>query len=143
MLEANVLVLLSDYEGLPIAMLEAMACGLVPVCLRIRSGVGQLIEHGRTGFFVDDRGNDFVSTIRTIALDTELWLRVSRAAREKILLEYSDELNASRWVDLLQQKSEQSPNAEESKRALLRGIGTLEFLSTTLSEHNEKIMDSR
>jgi len=140
MLEAHVLVLLSDYEGLPIAMLEAMACGLVPVSLHIRSGVGQLIEHGITGFLVADRGDNFVATIRHIAANPVQWSRISCAARQKIVAEYSDELNALRWAELLNARLEQSAPAESVKRTLLRGIRTLEFLNTTLSQKNVKTM---
>ena len=139
MLEADVLVLLSDYEGLPIALLEAMACGLVPVCLRIRSGVAQLVEQGHTGFLVDDRGDDFVSTIRTIAANPELRARVSRAARERIVAQYSDELNALRWVELLENRSRQSPPPDASQRALRRGIRSLEFLEKTVSQKNAEL----
>lgn len=141
MLEAQVLVLLSDYEGLPIAMLEAMACGVVPVSLRIRSGVGQLIEQGITGFLVADRGDDFVATIRHIAANPAQWSRISCAAREKIAAHYSDALNAGRWTELLNARSEQSAEPETVKRTLVRGIRTLEFLNTTLSQKNDKTVN--
>jgi glycosyltransferase involved in cell wall biosynthesis len=138
MLDASVLVLLSDYEGLPIALLEAMACGLIPVCLRIRSGVGQLIEQGKTGFLVDDRGDDFVATIRAIASDSELRSRVSRAARERIVAQYSDEVNGSRWAALLSDRSRTPPQPEASVRALLRGVRSLEFLDRTVAWNNAR-----
>jgi len=143
MLDAHVLVLLSDYEGLPIAMLEAMACGLVPVSLSIRSGVGQLIEHGITGFLVTDRGDDFVATIRRIAANPAQWSRISCAAREKIVAKYSDELNAHRWAELLSSRSAQSAQAEAVKRTMLRGISTLEFLNTTLSKNNDRAITEK
>jgi glycosyltransferase involved in cell wall biosynthesis len=143
MLDADVVVLLSDYEGLPIALLEAMACGLVPVCLRIRSGVGQLVEHGRTGFLVDDRGDDFVGTIRTIASNPELRSRISAAAREAIVGGYSDEANAMRWMELLRDRSGRSPQPDASKRALLRGIRSLEFLERAVASKNEATLASR
>jgi len=140
MLDASVLVLLSDYEGLPIALLEAMACGLVPVCLRIRSGVGQLIEQGKSGFLVDNRGDGFVSAIRSVAADAELRLRISRAARERIVAEYSVAANASRWTGLLNDRSRHFPRPEASRRALLRGVRSLEFLGKTVSRHNAKVV---
>jgi glycosyltransferase involved in cell wall biosynthesis len=138
MLEANVVVLLSDYEGLPIALLEAMACGLIPICLRIRSGVGQLIEQGKTGFLVDDRGDDFVATIRVLASDPELRSRVSAAARERVAAQYSEELNAFRWAELLRDRARQSSQPEASLRALLRGVRSLEFLERTVSKNNDR-----
>ena len=142
MLEADILVLLSDYEGLPIALLEAMACGLVPVCLRIRSGVGQLIEQGKSGFLVDDRGEDFVATIRALAIDPELRSRVAGAARETIVAQYSEELNARRWKDLLSDRSRQAPQPEATQRALLRGVGSLDFLERTVSQNNDRSVRS-
>jgi glycosyltransferase involved in cell wall biosynthesis len=142
MLEADVLVLLSDYEGLPIALLEAMACGLVPVCLRIRSGVGQLVEQGGTGFLVDDRGDQFVSTIRAIASNPDLRSRVSSAARAKIVAQYSDALNASRWLQLLRDRSGESPESVASQRALLRGIRSLEFLEKAVAQKNDARLTS-
>jgi colanic acid/amylovoran biosynthesis glycosyltransferase len=138
MLDASIIVLLSDYEGLPIALLEGMACGLIPVCLRIRSGVGQLIEQGKTGFLVDDRGDEFVATIRAIASNAALRTRVSSAARERIAAEYSNEANAERWTALLTDRSRQSPQSEASIRSLLHGIRSLEFLDKTVSRANAK-----
>jgi glycosyltransferase involved in cell wall biosynthesis len=143
MLEANILVLLSDYEGLPVALLEAMACGVVPVCLNIRSGVGQLIEQGKTGFLVEDRGDEFVSTISDIATDPKSWTRISRAAKKSIASQYSDELNAKRWLQLLRDSAADSSHSEASKESLLRGISTLDFLKVTVSEHNDKIMNAK
>ena len=45
----NVLVLLSDFEGVPGAVMDGMACGLVPVCLDIPGGlarIGHRSDHG-------------------------------------------------------------------------------------------------
>ncbi|MEI8121286.1 MAG: glycosyltransferase family 4 protein [bacterium] len=51
-LEADVFLLTSDFEGLPISLLEAMTCGAVPVAYRIRSGLGEAITDGHNGFLV-------------------------------------------------------------------------------------------
>lgn len=42
---------ISDFEGMSLAMLEAMACGVVPVTTDV-SGVSDLIEDGKNGFIV-------------------------------------------------------------------------------------------
>ncbi len=101
LLQCDVIVLLSDYEGLPIALMEAMACGCVPVCLRIRSGIPELVEDGVTGLLVNDRGDSFVAAIRRLREEPGLWERLSRAARAKIEAEYSSEFCAGQWADLL------------------------------------------
>jgi glycosyltransferase involved in cell wall biosynthesis len=43
-------VLPSQFEGMPLALLEAMGQGCVPFASAIESGVPQLIEHGKNGF---------------------------------------------------------------------------------------------
>ena len=101
LLQCDVIVLLSDYEGLPIALMEAMACGCVPVCLRIRSGIPELVEDGVTGLLVNDRGDSFVAAIRRLREEPSLWERLSRAARATIEAEYSSEFCAGQWADLL------------------------------------------
>ncbi|MEM3554788.1 MAG: glycosyltransferase family 4 protein [Candidatus Hadarchaeum sp.] len=101
LLAAHVLVLLSDYEGLPISLMEAMACGVVPVCLRVRSGIPELVEDGITGLLVDDRGDAFISAVRRLREDPYLWERLSRAARAKVEASYSNEVCAMHWGELL------------------------------------------
>jgi glycosyltransferase involved in cell wall biosynthesis len=109
MCEAHALVLLSDYEGLPIALLEGMACGLVPVCLRIRSGIPELVEDGVTGLLVDDRDDSFVAAIRRLREEPGLWERLSKAARARVEQEFSIQVVADRWLDLFQELLQQAP----------------------------------
>ncbi|MBY0587857.1 glycosyltransferase family 4 protein [bacterium] len=51
--EADLFLLTSAFEGLPVSLLEAMAHGCVPVVTRVESGVSQVIEPGRNGELVD------------------------------------------------------------------------------------------
>jgi glycosyltransferase involved in cell wall biosynthesis len=102
LLSADVIVLLSEYEGLPIALLEAMACGCVPVCLRGRSGIPELVTHEVTGLLVDDRDSDFVAAIRRLSEDIGLWSRLSIAARERAR-SFSADSSADAWASLFQQ----------------------------------------
>ena len=60
------LVLLSDYEGLPVSMLEGMAAGVVPICLDVRSGIREALEHGVNGLIVKDRADDFFSAVKAL-----------------------------------------------------------------------------
>ncbi|HAC62864.1 MAG TPA: glycosyl transferase family 1 [Cyanothece sp. UBA12306] len=108
LLQCHVIVLLSDYEGLPIALMEAMACGVVPVCLRIRSGIPELIEDGVTGLLVDDRGDKFVEAIRRLREDLTLWEKLSQGTRGKIEAEYSSEVGADLWAKFIQELHENS-----------------------------------
>jgi colanic acid/amylovoran biosynthesis glycosyltransferase len=96
------LVLLSDYEGLPVSVLEAMATGVVPICLDTRSGVGEAIEHGVNGLIVKDRGADFLAAVRGLQRDPAKWQQLSLAARDTAQRRYSIEESARQWVDLLE-----------------------------------------
>jgi colanic acid/amylovoran biosynthesis glycosyltransferase len=96
------LVLLSDYEGLPQSVLEAMATGVVPICLDTRSGIGEVIEHGVNGLIVKDRGADFCGTVRDLYSDPAKWRQLSLAARETVQQRYSVETCASQWINLLE-----------------------------------------
>ncbi|MCX7966569.1 MAG: glycosyltransferase, partial [Syntrophorhabdaceae bacterium] len=104
----HVFVLLSDYEGLPISLLEAMGCGLVPVCLKIRSGVTEIIKDNQNGLLVDNRHESFIDAIKRLKNEKGLWDRLSKAARETIEKEYSIDVCADKWADFLNELIEKS-----------------------------------
>lgn len=101
LLRSHALVLLSDYEGLPIAVMEAMSVGVVPICTVMRSGIGELVHQGQTGLLVSDRGGSFVSAVRALARDPAYWSKLSAAAHAKIRMGYSAESCGERWGELL------------------------------------------
>jgi colanic acid/amylovoran biosynthesis glycosyltransferase len=104
--ECDTIVLLSDYEGLPIALLEAMACGVVPVCLNMRSGIPELVKNGHTGLIVSDRGEDFMAAIYLLRDNDDLWQRLSTAARYLVAAEYSHKESSRRWASLIHSLAE-------------------------------------
>ncbi len=99
-LKHNIFVLLSDYEGLPIALLEAMACGLVPVCLSIRSGIPQVVINGKTGFLVNDRHDDFLEALMRLNNDKILWDELSKNSKKLIRDNYSGDVIIQQWIKL-------------------------------------------
>jgi len=80
--EADALVLTSDLEGLPIAVLEALAHGVVPVVSDIPC-CRELIRDGQNGFLVPvgDIGC-FVARLRELAQDRDRLARMRRQAWE-------------------------------------------------------------
>ena len=46
------ILLIPDFEALPLALLEAMATGILPVVRAIKSGISEVVHHESKGFFV-------------------------------------------------------------------------------------------
>lgn len=100
--QQDVFVLLSDYEGLSIALQEAMASGVVPVCLYERSGVAELIEDKVNGLIVKNRGTDFLQALETLEKDRGLLRRLSDNSRNTIVSRYAAPDQHARWHHLLE-----------------------------------------
>lgn len=107
----HVITLLSDYEGLPIALLEGMASGCVPVCRYMRSGIPQLIKQDATGFIVGEDPNDFVETIRRLNSNRALTQQVSENGTKLVQNNYTHTISVQKWMDLLLSKSSKKPPA--------------------------------
>jgi len=109
LLKHHVFVLLSDYEGMSISLMEAMGCGLVPICTKTRSGAMEIIRHNENGLLVDNREADFINAVKRLRYEKGLWSRLSKAARETVEREYSIETCAIRWADFLKKLIKKSP----------------------------------
>jgi glycosyltransferase involved in cell wall biosynthesis len=82
--EADVFLLPSHNEGLPVAMLEAMAWGL-PVIVSPVGGIPELVQQGQQGFLVE-AGNVAAITQAMLTLLThdQQRLRLGQAARQQV-----------------------------------------------------------
>jgi glycosyltransferase involved in cell wall biosynthesis len=81
---ADVVVMLSRYEGVPLTILEAQRFGCVVLSTRV-GAIDELIEHGRTGFlFANDLDipvlvGEMLHTLQELHLDRARLLAVARA----------------------------------------------------------------
>lgn len=101
MVKHDVFVLLSDFEGLPIALMEAMACGLVPLCKNIDSGIPELIHNNKNGLLVNDRGDEFVEALQRLHQDKNLCKELAKNARNTVLESYSSDYSVKQWDKFL------------------------------------------
>jgi colanic acid/amylovoran biosynthesis glycosyltransferase len=78
-----------DREGIPNALLEAMAHGL-PVVSTRHSGIPEAVTHGENGWLIDhsDPG-ELARAIRTLADSTEKRTRLGAAARQVVIDRFS------------------------------------------------------
>lgn len=96
----SIAVLPSRIEGMPNAVLEAMACGLACVATRI-SGSEDIIQHGINGLLVEPEDyQGLAAALQTLLLDPELARQFGKAARTHIERHYSIERVTAMYTDL-------------------------------------------
>ena len=66
---ADAFCLTSNYEGLPISLLEAISCGVVPICTNV-GGISDVIEDGVTGFLSNVDKASYVDAIERYTMET-------------------------------------------------------------------------
>ena len=97
---AHALLLLSDFEGTPTVVMEAMACGVVPIVTPLGGVAEEMVEPNVTGIIVRDRDDDFVRAVRGLASDKNRWRAMSSAARQAAAERWDSATIAARWIDL-------------------------------------------
>ena len=81
----DIFILTSDFEGLPVSLLEAMARGCIPVVSDIESGVPELVQNGVNGFRVPIGDiEQFAKTIAGLERDLERRREISLNAYRTI-----------------------------------------------------------
>lgn len=101
LVQHHVFILLSDYEGMSTSLMEAMACGLVPICTRTRSGSTEIIQHNQNGLLVENREEDFLNAVLRLKTEKGLWERLSKGARATIENKYAIDICADKWTNFL------------------------------------------
>jgi len=105
----DILLLFSRSEGMNIAMLEAMARGVVPV-IPVTSGATDVIEDGTNGFLIhQDSLTDMVGRISLLRTDTERWRVMSRTARQTIRTGFNLERTVVEYEALFSRLGEMGP----------------------------------
>jgi glycosyltransferase involved in cell wall biosynthesis len=83
MVAADAVCLSSDAEGVPMALLEAMALGRAAVATRV-GGVSEAVDHERTGLLVPlDDEEAFAAALLRLASDPELRARLGENAQRR------------------------------------------------------------
>lgn len=89
-----------DMEGIPVSLMEAMASGVV-VLSTIHSGIPELIEHGKTGFLVEEKDSLSISNmILDISKRNDL-NDIRRRARNRIEESFNAETLKNDLIDIL------------------------------------------
>lgn len=98
--DSAMLVTSSNYEGFPMVMIEAMACGLPVVAFDFKCGPKDIISDGKNGLII--RNGDIgalAEGMMRLMEDTENRKRMSLNAR-KIVDTYSEMVVMDKWIGL-------------------------------------------
>lgn len=100
LLQPSVTAANGDMEGIPVGIMEAMACGM-PVISTFHSGIPELVEDGVTGRLVAERDPGALAiALRDLASAPDTWAAMGAAGRAKVEAEFDiDKLN-----DILQMR---------------------------------------
>lgn len=93
--QSQVFLLITNYEGFPISILEAMRSGL-PVIATNTAGIPEQVEHGRTGYLV--RRSDYVQlseVLWELIKKPQLRVKIGNAGRAR----YESEFGFERMFD--------------------------------------------
>ena len=98
--KADVLVLSSLMEGLPIVLMEAMAMGTAVIASRV-AGIPELVKDGENGIlFTPSDWDDLAACMRRMASDDALRERLATTARAAVASEFDIDKSAEQLVRL-------------------------------------------
>jgi glycosyltransferase involved in cell wall biosynthesis len=98
---ADLFVLPSYTEGLPLVLVEAALAGVAAVATNV-GGIPEIIEDGTTGLLVAARRpHDLAAAITRLAADSSLRERLAATARERAKLQFSEARMASAYAALV------------------------------------------
>jgi colanic acid/amylovoran biosynthesis glycosyltransferase len=116
--QADLIVVTSRSEGIPLTLMEAMARGKLVLAPAI-TGVPELVENGVTGFLYRAGSlGDFVARVELISSARSVLNALRPAARQHVLQSFNREKNTAAFCDLLISHLEAQPQL--SSQAVIR-----------------------
>lgn len=98
--KSSMLVMSSNYEGFPMVMIEAMACGLPVVSFDFKCGPKDIIDDGKNGIIVHDGDIEGLANAMMKLMDNLTLRRTMSENAKKVVDTYSEENVMKQWLDL-------------------------------------------
>lgn len=98
--KSSLLVMSSHYEGFPMVMIEAMACGLPVVSFDYKCGPKDIIQHGINGLRVPDGDIKALANAMRKVMADEAYRRMLSQNARKVVDTYSEEAVMKQWIRL-------------------------------------------
>jgi len=99
--EIRLLVIPSQFEGLPNILLEAMACGTLVLATPV-GAIPDVIVDGRTGFIMEDNSPDCIAKNVTRVLNSSDSEQVAENGRRFVEEHFTFEHAVARWKEVLE-----------------------------------------
>lgn len=107
----DIFLLTSHSEALPMAILEANSCAVPAVATDV-GGVRDVIVHGKTGFYAPAGDADSLTRhVLTLCTDAVLRERMGHAARQHVVVHFSEEAMVRRYAELFEQLAQRRTTA--------------------------------
>ena len=104
----DIFVLPSRYEGMPNALLEAMAMGKASIATRV-NGAPELVEEGISGFLVDSENpKQIFEKLVELINNNSLRASMEENALERVMNKFTFEKMTDQLEDLLQEQLKRS-----------------------------------
>lgn len=98
--ESGIFLFPTYYEGMPVAVLEAMAYGMAIVTTRV-GGIPQLLENGVSGYLCEPGNVEEISgRLLELLKDADKRKQMGGKARQKAIADYSMESHMNKLMDL-------------------------------------------
>ncbi len=121
---ADVCLLTSLSEGIPLVLIEAMAAGLPVVSTRV-GGVPEVVEDGRTGLLAPPAGPDaLAAAILKLAADPALRESMGLAGRERAVALFSERKMHGEYLGLYDEMTGRAPRPSPAGGMRLASAGT-------------------
>lgn len=98
--KSSMLVMSSNYEGFPMVMIEAMACGLPVVSFDFKCGPKDIIDDGKNGIIVHDGDIEGLANAMMKLMDNQILRKTMSENAKKVVDTYSEENVMKQWLDL-------------------------------------------
>ena len=119
---ADLVVLTSLSEGIPLVLMEAMARGKIVLAPAI-TGIPELVKSGKTGFlYAAGDLEQFVWQVEQICKARNALESIRRAAREHVLLNFEQHTNLSKFTDVFLQRIAHGQRSYANENLVLQQI---------------------
>ena len=99
---SSLLVMSSNYEGFPMVMIEAMACGLPVVSFDFKCGPRDIIDPGKNGLIVPNGDIQGLANAMMLLMNDDALRQEMGMNARQIVETYSEEAVMKKWISLFE-----------------------------------------